>query len=116
MSALPFPSGECLINACLCGVHLCEASGRPLLLAFDLLLATLGFSVGLGCAAICKLKNHSVPFVAITRAVPGRRMTSEYTSAVWVMTGVGELAGLGRRVLVFPQCSTHVILGGRGLP
>lgn len=49
------------MNACFCGIHLCEASGRPLLLAFDLLLATLGFSVGLGCAAICKLKTIVSP-------------------------------------------------------
>ena len=112
--SLPIRGIPC--KACVCGVRPYDASGRPLSLAFDLLLTTSGFSVELGCEGICKLKTMVSPLWDSPGPPPEGEDYFQIHIAVIVMTGVAELSRLDQRVLVLPQCSIHAILRKGGLP
>ena len=75
----PLPIRGIPCNACFCGGCPCDASGRPLSLAFDLLLTTSGLSVELGCEGICELKTMVSPLWDSPGLSRKERITSKYT-------------------------------------
>ena len=115
LNALPSPSGEFLVVL----VSVLFARVMPqgglchwLLTSFSPLLA---FQWNWAVKASASWKPWC-PLCGTHQDYPGRRGLLPNTHCHHIETGVAELARLDRRVLVLPQCSTHAILGERGLP